>query len=119
MLRIIAVILLAVCLGLPAVVHAAEVRDGSTFERAILVPGDYKHYVAWEWDYLHKHFSGRIPAQQTLTRHNGRTYDEFVFVGGKLLYFDITRFSGEIFKKRTKSVEQIMKELGIPIEHTK
>jgi hypothetical protein len=101
-------------------VAAAEiVRDGSSFERAILVPGDYKHSVRWEWDYLHRHFRDRIPTEQALTQQNGRTYDRFVFAGSKVLYFDVTRFVGEIFKKRTKSVEQIMKELGIPIEHKK
>ena len=118
--RAFALLCVALLFLYPAVAAAVEVvRDGSSFERAILVPGDYKHSVRWEWDYLHRHFPDRIPTEQALIQHNGRTYDRFVFGGGKVLYFDITRFAGEIFKKRSKSVEQIMKELGIPIEHKK
>ena len=118
--RILALICLAILFHLSTPAVAADVvRDGSSFERAILVQGDYKHSVRWEWNYLHRNFPDRIPTEQVLTQHNGRTYETFAFVGGKILYFDVTRFAGEIFKKRTKSVEQIMRELGIPIEHKK
>jgi len=37
-------------------VSAKEVRDGSSFERAILVQGDYEDSVDWEWAYLMKEF---------------------------------------------------------------
>jgi hypothetical protein len=92
---------------------AAVTRDGLSFERAILVEGNYKHSVDWEWDYLKRKMGLRgMPKEQELTQHNGRTYDKFVF-SGRVVYFDITRFEKEIFKMRTKSLEQLMKEKGI------
>jgi hypothetical protein len=33
--------------------------------------------------------------------------------GDKTVYFDVTRFAGEIYKKRTKSLGQLMDEMGI------
>ena len=53
-----------------------------------------------------------------MTQHKGRTYDRFVF-SERVVYFDVTRFAGQMFKKRTKSLEQLMKEMGIPIEKHK
>jgi hypothetical protein len=86
-----------------AVASAAEVRDGSSFERAILVQGDYEHSVDWEWAYLKKLFWGRgMPKEHGLMQHNGRWYDRFVFStsgGDKVVYFDVTRFAGRITRK--------------------
>jgi hypothetical protein len=107
----------SIVLSVSRLVAAAEIRDGSTFERAILVPGDYEHSGAWEWNYLRTHFRGLgMPKQAGLLQHNGRTYDEFVFGaarGDKFVYFDLTRFASRIYKKRTKSLDQIMKETGM------
>ena len=101
----------------PTTGGAADVRDGSSFERAILVPGDYKGSVDWEWNYLRKKYGRRaMPKEHALTRHKGRTYDKFVFStarGDEVIYFDVTRFEKEIFKKRTKSLGQLMDEMGI------
>jgi hypothetical protein len=110
--RFVVLLFLAIAL-LPSLAIAAVVRDGSSFERAILVEGDYKHTVDWEWDYLKKKMGLRgMPKEQALTQHNGRTYDKFVF-SDRVVYFDVTRFEKEIFKKRTKSLEQLMREHGI------
>jgi hypothetical protein len=121
--RTLAVLFFAVVLSIPSLAAADDLRDGSSLERAILVEGDYAHSVDWEWNYLSKKFGGRgIPKEQALTRHSGRTYDRFVWgtaAGDKVVYFDVTRFAGQIFKKRTKSLEQLMKEMGIPIEKHK
>ncbi len=92
---------------------APAIRDGSSCERAILAEGEYKHSVDWEWNYLHKNFRGRTPSEHALTQRNGRTYDKFVFADGKVVYFDVTRFAGEICKKRTKSLGHLMDEMGI------
>ena len=121
--RIVAILSFAILLDVFSVAAAGEVRDGSSFERAILVPGNYEHSVVWEWNYLSKQFGGRgIPKEQALTQHGGRTYERFVWgtsAGDRVVYFDVTRFAGQIFKKRTKSLEQLMKEMGIPIEKHK
>ena len=118
--RTVIILLVALLLGIPSLARAGQGRDGSSFERAILVEGDYKHSVDWEWNYLHKHFSGGgLPREHALTQQKGRTYDKFVFSSGKVVYFDVTRFAGQIFKKNTKSLEQMMKEAGIPIEKKK
>ncbi len=99
---------------------AAQVRDGSNFERAILVEGDYKHSVDWEWNYLHKFFRGRgLPREHALTRRNGRKYDKFFFTDGKVVIFDVTRFAGEIFKKRDIDLPKLMREMGIEPEKPK
>jgi hypothetical protein len=117
--RTLALLLFATLLGIPSLAGAAQVRDGSSFERAILVEGDYEHSVDWEWNYLRKHFGGRgLPKEHALTQRKGRTYDKFVF-SDRVVYFDVTRFAGQIFKKSTKSLEQLMKEMGIPIEKQK
>ena len=116
---IIAALLLAAAVSIPSFAVAADVRDGSSFERAILVEGDYKHSVDWEWDYLRKNFRDHgMPKEQALTQHNGRTYDKFVF-SDKVVYFDVTRFEKQIFKKRTKSLPELMKEMGIPAKTPK
>ena len=103
-----------------SVASAAEIRDGSSFDRAILVQGDYKHSVDWEWNYLRQKFGGRgMPKEHALTQHNDRTYDRFVFStagGDKTIYFDVTRFAGEIFKKRDIDLPKLMKEMGITPE---
>jgi hypothetical protein len=108
----IAVLFFAILFSVSPLAAAAEVRDGSSFERAILVQGDYEHSGDWEWNYLRKHFRSRMPKEHALTQHKGRTYDQFVF-SDRVVYFDVTRFASQIFKKRTKSLEQIMKEAGI------
>jgi hypothetical protein len=114
-----AALFLAIVLSIPSFAVAADLRDGSSYERAILVEGDYKHSVDWEWDYLRKNFRGHgMPKEQALTQHNGRTYDKFVF-SDKIVYFDVTRFEKQIFKKRTKSLPELMKEMGIPAETPK
>jgi hypothetical protein len=116
--RLVALLFLPIAL-VPSLTVAAVVRDGSSFERAILVEGDYKHSVDWEWDYLKKRLRLRgLPKEQALTQHNGRTYDRFVF-SDRVVYFDVTRFEKQIFKKSNKSLEQMMKEMGIPIEKKK
>jgi len=117
--RTAAMLFFAILLGVRSLAGAALVRDGSSFERAILVQGDYEHSVDWEWNYLKKDLRLRgLPKEHALTQHNGRTYDKFVF-SDRVVYFDVTRFAGQIFKKRTKSLEQLMKEMGIPIEKHK
>src|SRR5687768_3368697 len=117
--RAVAVLLFAILLGIRPLAGAAPVRDGSSFERAILVEGEYKHSVDWEWNYLKKNLRLRgLPKEHALTQHKGRTYDKFVF-SDRVVYFDVTRFAGQIFKKRTKSLEQLMREMGIPIEKQK
>ena len=100
--RALAVLFFAILLGIPSLAAAAEVRDGSSFERAILVQGDYKHSVDWEWNYLRKNLRLRgMPREHALTQHKGRTYDEFVF-NNKVVYFDVTRFAGQIFGSALK-----------------
>jgi hypothetical protein len=59
-----------------------------------------------------------MPGEHALTQHKGRTYDKFVF-SARVVYFDVTRFEKQIFKKSTKSLEQMMKEMGIPNEKKK
>ena len=114
------VVVFAVLLCIPSLDGAAQIRDGSSFERAILVEGDYKHSVDWEWNYLHKYFRGRgLPREHALTRHNGRTYDKFVFTDGKVVIFDVTRFAKEIFKKRDIDLPKLMREMGIEPEKPK
>jgi hypothetical protein len=116
--RFVALLFLAIAL-VPSLTVAAFIRDGSSFERAILVEGDYKHSVDWEWNYLKKTLRlPGLPREQALTQHNGRTYDRFVF-SDRVVYFDITRFEKQIFKKNNKSLEQMMKEAGIPVEKHK
>ena len=100
--RPLALLFIAVLLGIPSLAGAAQVRDGSSFERAILVEGDYEHSVDWEWNYLRKHFGRGVPKEHALTQHKGRTYDVFVFFSGRAVYFDVTRFASRIFKKRNK-----------------
>jgi hypothetical protein len=118
--RTVAILFFAILLNISTIAAAAPVRDGSSFERAILVQGDYKRSVDWEWNYLRNELRLRAaPKEHALTQHKGRTYDVFVFPSGKVVYFDVTRFAGQIFKKRTKSLEQLMKEMGIPIEKHK
>ena len=98
--RSLVVFVFAILLCIRPLTGAAQVRDGSSFERAILVEGGYKHSVDWEWNYLHKYFRARgLPREHALSRHNGGTYDKFVFTDGKVVIFDVTRFAGEIFKK--------------------
>ena len=84
-------------------VSAADVHDGSSFERAIVVPGDYEHTVDWEWAYLKKLFWGHgMPQEHGLMQHNGRWYDRFVFStssGDKTVYFDVTRFASRMTRK--------------------
>jgi hypothetical protein len=118
--RTVVVIVFAILVCLPSLGGAARVRDGSSFERAILVEGDYKHSVDWEWNYLRKYFRGRgLPREHALTRHNGRTYDKFVFTDGKVVIFDVTRFAREIFKKRDIDLPKLMREMGIEPEKPK
>jgi hypothetical protein len=117
--RIVAVLIFAILLRNPSIAAAAEARDGSSFERAILVQGGYEHSVDWEWNYLKQNLRLRgLPKEHALTQHKGRTYDRFVF-SNRVVYFDVTRFAGQIFEKRTKSLEQLMKEMDIPIEKQK
>jgi len=118
--RPLVVFVFAILLFIRSLTGAAQVRDGSSFERAILVEGDYKHSVDWEWNYLHKYFRGRgLPREHALTRHNDRTYDKFVFTDGKVVIFDVTRFAGEIFKKRDIDLPKLMREMGIEPEKPK
>jgi hypothetical protein len=115
---IVAALFLAIILSIRSLA-AAVVRDGSSFERAIVVEGDYKHSVDWEWNYLKKTLRlPGLPKEQALTQHNGRTYDRFV-LSDRVVFFDITRFEKQIFKKNNKSLEQMMKEAGIPVEKHK
>ncbi len=53
-----------------------------------------------------------MPKEHALIQHKGRTYDQFVF-SDRVVYCDVTRFAGQIFKKRTKSLGEIMDEAGI------
>jgi hypothetical protein len=116
--RIVAVLFFATMLSVRSF-GAAGARDGSSFERAILVEGDYKHSVDWEWDYLRKNFRGHgMPKEHALTQHNGRTYDKFVF-SDKVVYFNVTRFEKEIFKKRDIDLPTLMKQMGIEPEKSK
>jgi hypothetical protein len=96
-------ILLAAFLAIFSMAGAAEVRDGSSFERAILVQGGYEQSVDWEWAYLKKLFWGRgMPKEHGFMQHNGRWYDCFVFTtssGDKVIYFDVTRFADRITRK--------------------
>jgi hypothetical protein len=118
--RPLVVLVFAILLCIRSLTGAAQVRDGSSFERAILVEGDYKHSVDWEWNYLHKYFRGRgLPREHALTRQNGRTYDRFVFTDGKVVIFDVTRFAREIFKKRDIDLPKLMREMGIEPEKPK
>ena len=85
--------------------HSAIVRDGSSFERAIIPAADYDHYVDWEWDYLKKRLWGQgMPVEHALTEHNGRLFDVHTFStsqGNKVIYFDITRFADRLKRKHT------------------
>ena len=76
---------------------ATEVRDGSSYERAIIVPPETKRYVDWEWDYLEKRFfdGHAMPKEHALLEHGGRMYDRFVFstrAGDKVVIFDVDSF---------------------------
>ena len=117
--RIVIALFLAIVLSIPTLAIAAIVRDGSSFERAIVVEGDYKRSVGWEWDYLKRKLGLRgLPSEHALMRHNGGTYDRFVF-SNRVVYCDVMRFEKQIFKKSDKSLEQMMKEAGIPVEKHK
>jgi hypothetical protein len=87
-----------------ALTSAKDVLDGTTPERAIMVPGDSKHYVDWEWDYLQKRFfdGHAMPKEHALIEHKGHMYDSFVFStrsGDKVIYFDVTRFHSSLVGK--------------------
>src|SRR4051794_463694 len=80
--------------------HAREgkklhvVRDGSSFERAIIVGRDQPGEVDWEFAQMRKlHPDAEIvPAEQALVSHDGRDYDLWVLKtphGKVTVYFDI------------------------------
>jgi len=56
-------------------------RDGSSYERSIMVPAGTQDYVQWEWDYLQKRFFDgyAMPKEHAMLEHDGRIYDSFVF----------------------------------------
>jgi hypothetical protein len=86
------VLVLVILLSIAQIAEAAVVRDGSSFDRAILVEGDYARSVDWEWNYLRNKLGLRGPPKEhSLTQHRGRTYDVFVFPSGRAVYFDVRK----------------------------
>jgi len=72
------------------------IRDGSSFERAIIVPPDLPDEIAWEMRQIRKfHPDANLgPAEQGLVPHGGRMYDVYDMrsLDGKkriITYFDI------------------------------
>jgi hypothetical protein len=102
-ITVFASILITVALAVP-VLGEKEVRDGSSYERAIIVPPDHKDYVKWEWDLLFKRFfdGQAMPKEHALVEHDGHMFDRFVFTtrkGEKVIYFDVTSFHRELAKE--------------------
>lgn len=100
-----------ICLvGPAAFLEAQDVHDGSSFERAIIVPGDYEHIDEWEWKYLQSHFADQgMPKHfgSTVVEHNGDTFHKFVFSTPdreKTIYFDVTRFASAIKQSRSSRI---------------
>jgi hypothetical protein len=87
---------ISVC-GVAALGDGKDPRDGSSYERAIIVPPQTERYVEWEWDLLQKRFfdGHAMPKEHALLEHGGRIYDRFVFStrdGDKIMIFDVTSF---------------------------
>ena len=77
-----------------------SITDGSSLEKAIVVPRDTeKEGIAWEYAWIQERFGPyRRKGQRLLMGDGGRRYDQ-VSVGladgtERTLYFDITRYFG-------------------------
>jgi hypothetical protein len=75
---------------------AAEGRDGSTFEKGIIV-----NSIAEEYQWLRTKYPGSKVEGQALFREKGKPYDVITFVTDegetKKAYFDISKFFGKGF----------------------
>lgn len=75
---------------------ATETRDGSTFERAIIVKS-----AKTEYNWIGEKYPGSQVESQALVRKNGKPYDILTFVTKegetKVAYFDISKFFGKGF----------------------
>ena len=86
----------AVALLLPTGLAFAEAeRDGSTIERAVLVDApNSMEAIAFERQWLARHYPGWRKGRQSLRHQNGRAYDLIQISGpsseNKSIYFDIT-----------------------------
>jgi len=77
-----------------------SITDGSSLEKAILVPRDTeKEGIAWEYAWIRERFGAyRRKGQRLLMGDGGRRYDQVTvqLADGteRTLYFDITRYFG-------------------------
>ena len=61
---------------------AVLVRDGSSFEKAVIITSPMNKFVAVEWQWIAQHYprAQRLPSEQGLIIRNGRYYDRITFV---------------------------------------
>ncbi len=103
-MKLVLVVLSMIVCGFAALAGQKEPRDGSSYERAIIVPPKTAQYVKWEWDQLQKRFFDgyAMPKEHALLEHDGRMYDRFVFStrqGDKIMIFDVTSFHPDLAKE--------------------
>ena len=96
------VIGVVVCAAMPLLVSNAKDRkkrqvdrDGSSFERAIIVPPHQPNEVEWEFKQMRRLYPDAeiVPVEQALASHRGRDYDLWTLKtprGKVTMYFDIT-----------------------------
>jgi len=93
---------IAVCAAMPLLTciakdqkKAPSDRDGSSFEKAIIVPRNQPDEVNWEFKQMRRLHPDAdiVPVEQALASHGGRDYDLWVLKtphGKVTVYFDIT-----------------------------
>jgi len=84
-----------------AVATTAQVRDGSSYDRAIVIQASNEFDgIAQEYRWIEKHYPGYKRGSQALAGDKGRAFDILTFTDAKgdshTLYFDITSFFGKL-----------------------
>jgi hypothetical protein len=75
---------------------SSPVRDGSTPDKAVIITGPLKQYVAKESDWIAKHYPGStmLPYEQELLFHGKGYVDSITFTTARgtrqTVYFDIS-----------------------------
>lgn len=83
-----------------AIIHAATVSDGSSFEKAIVInAANEMDGVPAEYEWLKSHYPGYKLKLQKLVMHNEKPYDLLTIITKKgeekTIYFDISNFFGK------------------------
>ncbi len=71
------------------------VRDGSSFEKAVIINGPMSEFVTVEWQWIAQHYprAQRLPSEQGLIIRKGRYFDLITFTANgvqRTVYFDTT-----------------------------